>query len=168
MDPVTVLEVVEEAAGAALGMREEEGARLLEDLLGRIKTMEEQLSVIETRAPVELRGGTGPPAGRPSGSSASKRRSMRTGWPRRSPTWRRGGTSTRKWFGSVPTWTRSRKPWRRGTETRLGKRLGFLVQEMHREANTIASKANDLEIGHASVAIREEIERLREQLENVE
>ncbi len=50
----------------------------------------------------------------------------------------------------------------------VGKRLGFLVQEMHREANTIASKANDLEIGHASVAIREEIERLREQLENVE
>ncbi len=50
----------------------------------------------------------------------------------------------------------------------VGKRLGFLVQEMHREANTISSKANDLEIGHASVAIREEIERLREQLENVE
>jgi uncharacterized protein (TIGR00255 family) len=50
----------------------------------------------------------------------------------------------------------------------VGKRLGFLVQEMHREANTIGSKANDLEISHASVAIREEIERLREQLENVE
>ena len=50
----------------------------------------------------------------------------------------------------------------------VGKRLGFLVQEMHREANTVASKANDLEIGHASVSVREEIERLREQLENVE
>ena len=49
-----------------------------------------------------------------------------------------------------------------------GKRLGFLVQEMHREANTIASKANDTEIAHASVTIREEIERLREQLENIE
>ena len=49
-----------------------------------------------------------------------------------------------------------------------GKRLGFIAQEMHREANTIASKANDLEMGHASVAIREELERLREQLENVE
>ena len=48
------------------------------------------------------------------------------------------------------------------------RRMGFLLQEMHREANTIASKANDLEMGHASVAIREEIERLREQLENVE
>ena len=49
-----------------------------------------------------------------------------------------------------------------------GKRLGFIVQEMHREANTIGSKANDADISRASVAIKEEIERLREQLENVE
>lgn len=50
----------------------------------------------------------------------------------------------------------------------VGKRLGFLVQEMHREANTIGSKANDAEIAQASVAIKEEIERLREQIENIE
>ena len=50
----------------------------------------------------------------------------------------------------------------------VGKRLGFLVQEMHREANTIGSKANDAVIAQASVALKEEIERLREQVENVE
>ena len=50
----------------------------------------------------------------------------------------------------------------------MGKRLGFLVQEMHREANTIGSKANDAELTHASVTIKEEIERIREQVENVE
>lgn len=50
----------------------------------------------------------------------------------------------------------------------VGKRLGFLVQEMHREANTIGSKANDTEIGRAVVGVKEELERLREQLENVE
>jgi uncharacterized protein (TIGR00255 family) len=50
----------------------------------------------------------------------------------------------------------------------VGKRLSFIVQEMHREANTIGSKANDSEIAHASVAMKEEIERLREQVENVE
>ena len=54
-----------------------------------------------------------------------------------------------------------------GTEP-VGKRLGFLVQEMHREANTIGSKANDAGISHASVALKEEIERVREQVENVE
>jgi len=50
----------------------------------------------------------------------------------------------------------------------VGKRLGFLVQEMHREANTIGSKANDQEVTHASLALKEEIERIREQVENVE
>ncbi len=49
-----------------------------------------------------------------------------------------------------------------------GKRLGFVLQEMNREANTIASKANDTEIAHAAVGLKEEIERLREQVENVE
>jgi uncharacterized protein (TIGR00255 family) len=50
----------------------------------------------------------------------------------------------------------------------VGKRLGFLVQEMHREANTIGSKANHAGIAHRVVAIKEEVERLREQVENVE
>ena len=50
----------------------------------------------------------------------------------------------------------------------VGKRLSFLVQEMHREANTIGSKANNAGIAHRVVAIKEEVERLREQVENVE
>jgi len=50
----------------------------------------------------------------------------------------------------------------------VGKRLSFLVQEMNREANTIGSKANDAPIEHEVVAIKDEIERLREQVENVE
>jgi uncharacterized protein (TIGR00255 family) len=54
-----------------------------------------------------------------------------------------------------------------GSES-VGKRLSFLVQELHREANTIGSKANDTGITEASLALKEEIERLREQVENVE
>jgi uncharacterized protein (TIGR00255 family) len=50
----------------------------------------------------------------------------------------------------------------------VGKRLSFVVQEMHREANTIGAKANDAVIARASVAMKEEVERLREQVENVE
>jgi uncharacterized protein (TIGR00255 family) len=49
-----------------------------------------------------------------------------------------------------------------------GKRLEFLLQEMHREANTIGSKTANLEISHLGVRIREEIERLREQVQNIE
>lgn len=49
-----------------------------------------------------------------------------------------------------------------------GKRLVFVVQEMNREANTLGSKANDAGISVSAVAIKEELERIREQLENVE
>ena len=50
----------------------------------------------------------------------------------------------------------------------VGKRLGFLIQEMLREANTTGSKANDAAILTDVVGIKEELERLREQSENVE
>jgi uncharacterized protein (TIGR00255 family) len=50
----------------------------------------------------------------------------------------------------------------------VGKRLGFLVQEMLREANTTGSKAADAEILHAVVSIKEELERIREQVDNLE
>ncbi len=53
-------------------------------------------------------------------------------------------------------------------ERKTGKRLGFVVQEMHREANTLGAKANDPAITASAIAIKEELERLREQLENVE
>lgn len=50
----------------------------------------------------------------------------------------------------------------------VGKRLAFWVQEMHREANTIGSKGNDAEVSKSVVDIKTAIERLREQVENVE
>ena len=49
-----------------------------------------------------------------------------------------------------------------------GRKLNFLLQEMNREANTIGSKANDVEIAHAVVVMKDEVERLREQVQNVE
>ena len=49
-----------------------------------------------------------------------------------------------------------------------GRKLNFLLQEMNREANTIGSKANDVDIAHAVIVMKEEIERLREQVQNVE
>ena len=50
----------------------------------------------------------------------------------------------------------------------VGRRLNFLVQEMLREANTIGSKAGDSEIIHVVVEIKEEIEKIREQVQNIE
>ena len=50
----------------------------------------------------------------------------------------------------------------------VGKRLDFLTQELNREANTIASKTNILSIKEASLAIKSEVEKIREQVQNVE
>lgn len=50
----------------------------------------------------------------------------------------------------------------------VGKRLGFLLQELLREANTTGSKANDAVMLQDVVAIKEELERIREQVENLE
>lgn len=49
-----------------------------------------------------------------------------------------------------------------------GKKLDFLVQEMNREANTIGSKANDMEITSLMLEIKSEIEKIREQVQNIE
>ena len=49
-----------------------------------------------------------------------------------------------------------------------GRKLNFLIQEMNREANTIGSKSNDTEIAHLVVSIKEELEKIREQLQNIE
>lgn len=50
----------------------------------------------------------------------------------------------------------------------VGKRLNFLLQEMNREANTIGSKANDIEIVNQSIFLKEKIEIVREQIQNIE
>ncbi len=53
-------------------------------------------------------------------------------------------------------------------ENEAGKKLNFVCQEMHREANTLASKSLSTEAIHRSVLIRDEIERIREQVQNIE
>jgi uncharacterized protein (TIGR00255 family) len=53
-------------------------------------------------------------------------------------------------------------------ESIVGKKLNFLLQEMNREVNTISAKANNAEISHHVVTMKEEIEKLREQIQNLE
>lgn len=50
----------------------------------------------------------------------------------------------------------------------VGRKLDFIAQEMNREANTILSKANDLEISNVAIDLKTEIERIREQIQNIE
>ena len=50
----------------------------------------------------------------------------------------------------------------------IGRKLDFIAQEMNREANTILSKANDIEISDYAISLKTEIEKIREQIQNIE
>lgn len=50
----------------------------------------------------------------------------------------------------------------------IGRKLDFIAQEMNREANTILSKANDLEVSNIAINLKTEIEKVREQIQNIE
>lgn len=56
----------------------------------------------------------------------------------------------------------------KGEEDSIGKKIDFLIQEMNREANTIGSKSNDKEITNMMLQLKAEIEKIREQVQNIE
>lgn len=165
--PEDLRAVVEEAARANVRMREDEGRRLQADLEGRLAAMEESLAVIRERAPArllaerdrlreavrELAGGVGVDEQR----LAQEVAHLAERWDISEELVR---------FDSHLALFREMLA--ADAAEPVGKRLSFLVQEIHREANTIGSKANDAGIAHRVVAIKDEIERLREQVENVE
>jgi uncharacterized protein (TIGR00255 family) len=159
--------VVEVAARAAVAMREVEGARLGEDLEGRLQALARQLDVVEARAPERL-------LAERDRLRAQVRELVQSEDVDEERLAREVAYLAEKWdINEELVRFRSHIALFRETLAAdpyepVGKRLSFVVQEMHREANTIGSKANDAAITHASVAMKEEIERLREQVENVE
>lgn len=167
LDLQLLRELVEEAVQAALAAREKEGAQLERDLLERVRAMEEHVRLVEERAPQRLlrerdrlAAAIAQLLDKPDRDEERLAREV--------------AYLAEKWdiHEEIVRLRAHLEAFREAVagsgEEPVGKRLGFLVQEMHREANTIASKANDLDIARASLALREEIERLREQVENVE
>ncbi len=167
IEPEAIAELTDAAARAARELREAEGLRLEEDLRERLTQIGRHLDAVAERAPARLlehrdrlRAAVQELSGQVDVDEDRLAREI--------------GYLAERWdvneeivrfrshvelFGEALSGDGS---------TPVGKRLGFLVQEMHREANTIGSKANDTEITQASVALKEEIERIREQVENVE
>ena len=167
VDTAVIKELTEAAAGAVVGMREAEGARLEADLEARLDAIETHLGLMERRAPervVEERDRLREAvAALMEGHPVDEDRLARE-----------IAFLAEKWdINEELVRFRSHVELFRETLATdppepVGKRLGFVIQEMHREANTVGSKANDSKIGEAAVSLKEEIERLREQLENVE
>ena len=159
--------LAEQAASAARTMREAEGARLERDLTGRLDAMAGLLDRVAARAPERLFA----ERDRLQAAVAELTGQVEVDEDRLA---REVAYLAERWdINEELVRYRSHIELFRealagdGSEP-VGKRLGFLVQEMHREANTVGSKANDAEIAQVSVGLKEEIERIREQVENVE
>jgi uncharacterized protein (TIGR00255 family) len=159
--------VVEEAALATTRMREDEGRRLADDLEGRIGAIEAALAAIAELAPARLtaeRDRLRAAIAELSGGVAVNEDRLAQEIAHLAERWDINEELVR--FRSHNELFRELMAADAGEP--VGKRLSFLVQEMHREANTIGSKANHAGIAHRVIAIKEEVERLREQVENVE
>jgi uncharacterized protein (TIGR00255 family) len=167
VEPEVIKALAEDAARSVCSMREAEGERLAADLDERLSGMSAALDRVEVRAPERLL------AERDRLRQAVRELSEQVDVDEERLA-REIAYLAEKWDINEEL-VRFRSHIELFREAMLsdgaepvGKRLGFLVQEMHREANTIGSKSNDAEITQASVALKEEVERVREQVENVE
>lgn len=166
VDTSVLQPVVEDAARAVVVMREAEGARLREDMEGRLAALARERDRVAERAPERLtaeRDRLRAQIAELMGQDDIDQERLAREVAYLAERWDINEELVRL-RAHLDAFAEALGT---GTEP-VGKRLSFLVQEMHREANTIGSKANDTVIGHASVAMKEEIERLREQVENVE
>lgn len=162
-----VVGLAEIAGAACRSMREAEGLRLAADLEGRLVAIGAQLDVVEARAPerlLEQRDRLRSAVQELSGQVEVDEDRLAREIAYLAEKWDINEEIVR-FRSHIDLFREAIEA--DGAEP-VGKRLGFLVQEMLREANTVGSKSNDAPLAQASVAIKEEIERIREQVENVE
>ena len=169
VDEEALKNAVVEAAGLALesfnAMRETEGARLKEDVLSRLNTIEANVGKVEERSPQtveeyrarlmsklkEILGGAQVDEQRVVMEAAIVADKLAVD---------EETVRLRSHIQQMRSILELPEP--------VGRKLDFLVQEMNREANTIGSKAQDVTIARIVVEIKSEIEKIREQIQNIE
>lgn len=163
----TLERIVTEAALQLVEMRQREGERLAEDLQARVSALESRLAEVEALAPDRLERETG----RLRQSINDLARDVEIDPDRIA---REIAFIADKWDISEEIvrvrahLAAFRELLAAPGEEPVGKRLGFLGQELLREVNTIGSKANDATMARIVVEMKNELESLREQNENVE
>lgn len=162
-----VLPILDKAAKACVQMREREGAALVKDLLGRLKLLSEKTAEIRKIAPErlvaekerltrnvqELAAGVALDQGRLAQEIAHIADKLDV-------------TEELVRFAAHVDAAKDALTSKDGAA--VGKQLGFLLQELGRETNTIGSKANNARIAEDVIAMKGELERMREQIENLE
>ncbi len=162
------LEAAIRGAGEAFAsQRAEEGQRLAEDILGKLANMEEEVSFIEARSPQVV-------------EEYRQRLSEKVRELLESATVDESRLMTEVAIFADKTCVdeetvrlrshihEMRKTLTDGNPEGIGRKLDFLAQEMNREANTTLSKCNDMDISGAAISLKTEIEKIREQVQNIE
>lgn len=166
VEPAAVLAILDDAAAACVKMREREGRALAADLLERLRRLAGMGAGIAERAPARvvaerdrLRAAVTDLAAGIAVDPARLAQEVAFLADRMDITEElvRFGTHVAAMEAALSD-----------SKAAVGKQLGFLLQELGREANTIGSKANDAAITETVIAIKGELEKIREQIENLE
>lgn len=160
-----VLTVTEKAVESFVKMRETEGVKIKEDVLSRVEFILNKVEFIEERSPETVKA-----------YRERLEQKMRELLDNASVDEQRLITETAIFADKVAVdeeTVRLRSHISQlcallDSDVATGKKLDFLIQEMNRETNTIGSKSQNVEIAHTVVDIKSEIEKIREQIQNIE
>ena len=161
-----VLTVLKDACASFVTMRETEGAKLAQDILSRCDHILELVSKVEARSPETVREYHEKLAARIreilNGAEVDEQRLL---------------TEAAVYADKIAVdeetvrlrshVSQVRKLLRESDEP-IGRKLDFIVQEINRESNTIGSKAQDIEIARTVIELKAEVEKIREQVQNIE
>jgi len=162
-----LLAAIESALGNLMKMREAEGTNIEQDLLARVDKLQTYVATVEERAPQilveyrekllsrmrELLGAVGAEPDETRLLQETAIFADRTNFTEEI-------VRLKSHLAQFHTTVKSSEA--------VGRKLDFIVQEINRETNTIASKANDSNIANVVVEIKSEIEKVREQIQNIE
>ena len=157
--------VAEEALANFIAMREVEGERMKADIAGRLNTIESNVEFVEKRSPMIVEAYRKRLYDKMcevlDGKCADENRILlEAGIFSEKPAADEETVRLRSHIAQFREMLESSEP--------IGRKLDFLVQEMNRETNTIGSKVQDIEVTKIVVDQKSEIEKIREQIQNIE
>jgi len=163
---VLIKELIERSLNDLLTMREQEGQSLLKDLESHISSILECLKAVESRAPLRVAEAKEKMKARISqllqgeAEIPEERIVLEASFLADRLDCTEEVVRLKSHCEQFIDLSRGKEP--------AGRKLNFLIQEMNREINTIGSKANDLDIARQVITLKEEVEVIREQVQNIE
>lgn len=159
-------QALDKALGEVIAMREAEGGKLVEDIIHRIGRIEHFIERIEARAPEILNDYRHRLRDRIAELLAGEITVDEGRLEMEVALFADRSNTTEEVVRLKSHFQQMRDVLR--DEAVVGRKLDFLLQEMNREANTIGSKANDAETARLVVEVKSELEKIREQMQNIE